>query len=66
MIADPAEGPHMRQLLGAYVLDALPAEEARTVARHLLTCDRCAADYAAVAEAAALLPLLTEEDLLEE
>lgn len=65
MTADPAEGPHMRHLLGAYVLDALPADEAHAVARHLRTCDRCAADYAAVAEAADLLSLLTEEDLLE-
>lgn len=65
MTADPAEGPHMRQLLGAYVLDALSAVEAHTVARHLRTCDRCSADYAAVAEAADLLSLLTEEDLLE-
>ncbi|MFE9857150.1 zf-HC2 domain-containing protein [Streptomyces sp. NPDC005780] len=65
MTGHPEEGPHMRQLLGAYVLDALPAAEARAVARHLQSCDRCAADYAAVAEAAALLPLLTEEDLLE-
>ncbi|WNI20870.1 zf-HC2 domain-containing protein [Streptomyces sp. ITFR-16] len=65
MTADPGEGPHMRQLLGAYILDALPAEEARAVARHLRGCDRCAADYAAVAEAADLLALLREEDLLE-
>ncbi|WP_406457758.1 zf-HC2 domain-containing protein [Streptomyces sp. NBC_00876] len=65
MTADPGEGPHMRQLLGAYVLDALTAAEARDVARHLRTCDRCCADYVAVAEAAALLPLLSEEDLLE-
>ncbi|MEU9205548.1 zf-HC2 domain-containing protein [Streptomyces sp. NPDC048332] len=65
MNGHPEEGPPMRQLLGAYVLDALPAAEARTVARHLRSCDRCAADYAALAEAAALLALLTEEDLLE-
>ncbi|MEU3225576.1 zf-HC2 domain-containing protein [Streptomyces sp. NPDC006976] len=65
MTAAPGEGPHMRQLLGAYVLDALPAAEARTVARHLSRCDRCAADYAAVAEAAQLLALVREEDLLE-
>ncbi|MFF1924191.1 zf-HC2 domain-containing protein [Streptomyces sp. NPDC058221] len=65
MTADPGEGPHMRQLLGAYVLDALPAPEARSVSRHLQSCDRCAADYVALAEAAALLPLLSEEDLLE-
>ncbi|MFI6950107.1 zf-HC2 domain-containing protein [Streptomyces sp. NPDC050422] len=65
MTADPGEGPHMRQLLGAYVLHALPDAEAFRVARHLQDCDRCAADYAAVVEAADLLSLLTEEDLLE-
>nr|WSW65088.1 zf-HC2 domain-containing protein [Streptomyces sp. NBC_00995] len=65
MTGHPEEEPHVRQLLGAYVLDALPAAQARTVARHLWSCDRCAADYAAVAEAATLLPLLTEEDLIE-
>lgn len=65
MTGHPEDGPHMRQLLGAYVLDALTPAEAHAVARHLQTCDRCAADYVAVAEAAALLPLLSEEDLLE-
>ncbi|MFD7868525.1 zf-HC2 domain-containing protein [Streptomyces sp. NPDC057682] len=65
MTADPGEGAHVRELLGAYVLDALPAEEADEVARHLRRCDRCTADYAAVLEAAALLPLLSAEDLLE-
>ncbi|MEW2180463.1 zf-HC2 domain-containing protein [Streptomyces sp. NPDC005406] len=65
MTADPEEGPHMRQSLGAYALHALPDAEAYAVARHLRNCERCAADYAAVAETAALLPLLTEEDLLE-
>ncbi|MEU8623643.1 zf-HC2 domain-containing protein [Streptomyces sp. NPDC048669] len=65
MTATPGEGPHMRHLLGAYVLDALPAPEALEVSRHLRSCHRCAADYAALAEAAALLALLSEEDLLE-
>lgn len=65
MTADPGEGPHMRRLLGAYVLDALPAPEALEVSRHLRSCHSCAADYAALAEAAALLALLSEEDLLE-
>ncbi|MFF3260331.1 zf-HC2 domain-containing protein [Streptomyces sp. NPDC002932] len=65
MTAEPGKGPHMRQRLGAYVLDALPAPEALEVSRHLRDCDLCAADYVAVAEAAALLPLLSEEDLLE-
>lgn len=65
MTADPGEGPHVRQLLGAYVLDALTAAEEQAVSRHLRCCDRCAADYVEVAEAVSLLPLLDEEDLPE-
>ncbi|MFD4759553.1 zf-HC2 domain-containing protein [Streptomyces sp. NBC_00846] len=65
MTAEPGEGPHVRQLLGAYVLDALTACETRAVCRHLLSCDPCAADYVEVAEAVAALSLLSEEDLLE-
>ncbi|MFE7359108.1 zf-HC2 domain-containing protein [Streptomyces sp. NPDC057543] len=65
MTAEPGEGPHVRQLLGAYVLDALTARETRAVCRHLLSCDRCTADYVEVAEAVAALALLSEEDLLE-
>ncbi|MFB8038354.1 zf-HC2 domain-containing protein [Streptomyces sp. NPDC056004] len=65
MTADPGEGPHVRHVLGAYVLDALPAGETRTVSRHLQSCDRCAADYVEAAEAVSLLALLREEDLLE-
>ncbi|WP_327371626.1 zf-HC2 domain-containing protein [Streptomyces sp. NBC_01217] len=65
MTADPGEGPHVRQLLGAYVLDALTAGETRAVCRHLQYCDHCAADYVEVAEAVSLLALLSEEDLLE-
>ncbi|MEU6014259.1 zf-HC2 domain-containing protein [Streptomyces sp. NPDC047515] len=65
MTADPGEGPHVRQLLGAYVLDALAADETRMVSRHLQSCDRCAADYVEVAEAASLLALLSVDDLLE-
>ncbi|MFF9508440.1 zf-HC2 domain-containing protein [Streptomyces sp. NPDC014724] len=65
MTADPGEGPHVRQLLGAYVLDALTAEETRTVSRHLQSCDRCAADYVEAAEAVSLLALLSVDDLLE-
>ncbi|MEU9762265.1 zf-HC2 domain-containing protein [Streptomyces sp. NPDC047985] len=55
----------MRRLLGAYVLDALTADETGTVARHLRTCDGCAADDVEVAQAASLLALLTEDDLPE-
>ncbi|MFB6713633.1 MULTISPECIES: zf-HC2 domain-containing protein [unclassified Streptomyces] len=65
MTADPGEGPHVPQLLGAYVLDALTADETRTVSRHLQSCDRCAADYVEVAEAVSLLALLSADDLLE-
>ncbi|WP_405682793.1 zf-HC2 domain-containing protein [Streptomyces sp. NBC_00057] len=65
MTADHGEDPHVRQSLGAYVLDALTAGETRTVSRHLQSCDRCAADYMEVAEAVSLLALITVEDLLE-
>ncbi|MGC5341843.1 zf-HC2 domain-containing protein [Streptomyces sp. DT24] len=65
MTGEPVEGPHVRQLLGGYVLDALPADETWLVSRHLQICDGCAADYVEVAEAAALLALLDEDDLLE-
>ncbi|MEV5200798.1 zf-HC2 domain-containing protein [Streptomyces sp. NPDC053720] len=65
MTADPGEGPHVRHVLGAYVLDALTADETCTVSRHLQSCDRCAADYVEAAEAVSLLALLREEDLLE-
>ncbi|MFD0341952.1 zf-HC2 domain-containing protein [Streptomyces sp. NPDC127117] len=65
MTADPGEGPHVRHVLGAYVLDALTADETRTVSRHLQSCDRCTADYVEVAEAVSLLALVREEDLLE-
>ncbi|MFF9349149.1 zf-HC2 domain-containing protein [Streptomyces sp. NPDC014734] len=65
MTADPREGPHVRQLLGAYVLDALTAAETGAVTRHLGTCDSCAADYVEVAQAASLLALLDGDELLE-
>ncbi|MGW8888752.1 zf-HC2 domain-containing protein [Streptomyces sp. NPDC055749] len=65
MSADRADGPHVRQLLGAYVLDALAAAECATVSRHLQCCDGCAGAYVEVAEASAMLGLLNAEDLLE-
>ncbi|MET8935982.1 zf-HC2 domain-containing protein [Streptomyces rubiginosohelvolus] len=65
MSADPGDDPHVRPLLGAYVLDALDAEEACRVARHLQGCDGCARVYVEVAEASALLALLRAEDLRE-
>ncbi|MFJ8254718.1 zf-HC2 domain-containing protein [Streptomyces sp. NPDC094466] len=65
MSVDPGDDPHVRLLLGAYVLDALDAEETCTVARHLRGCDACARIYVEVAEASALLALLRAEDLRE-
>ncbi|MFD6656998.1 zf-HC2 domain-containing protein [Streptomyces parvus] len=65
MSADPGDDPHVRLLLGAYVLDALGAEETCQVARHLQGCDGCAQVYVEVAEASALLALLRAEDLRE-
>lgn len=65
MTAGPAEHPHVRFLLGAYVLDALTEREAREVSRHLLLCDGCATAYTEVLQAPGFLALLTEQDLLE-
>lgn len=65
MGAGPDGDPHVRLLLGAYVLDALEAEETCRVARHLQLCDGCARDYVEVAEASAMLALLRAEDLGE-
>ncbi|MET9593913.1 zf-HC2 domain-containing protein [Streptomyces sp. NPDC006516] len=56
---------HVRQLLGAYVLDALAADESVLVAGHLQRCEPCAAAYVEVADAVSLLALLSVEDLLE-
>jgi hypothetical protein len=41
------------------------ADDPRTVVGRLQSWDRCAADYAEVAEAVSRLALLSEEDLLE-
>ncbi|MEU0300911.1 zf-HC2 domain-containing protein [Streptomyces sp. NPDC006175] len=65
MTADRGDGPHVRQLLGAYVLDALETDESGEVARHLQRCEACAAAYVEVAEAVSLLAQLNVEDLLE-
>ncbi|AXG81514.1 zf-HC2 domain-containing protein [Streptomyces paludis] len=56
-------GPHVRSLLGVYVLDALPPEEERRVADHLAGCDGCGAAYREVADTPSLLGLLDEDDL---
>ncbi|MER5631391.1 zf-HC2 domain-containing protein [Streptomyces nitrosporeus] len=65
MTTEHGDDAHVRQLLGAYVLDALPAAESGPVARHLQRCDACAAAYVEVAEAVCLLALLDEDELLE-
>ncbi|MFE3601698.1 zf-HC2 domain-containing protein [Streptomyces sp. NPDC059142] len=56
-------GPHVRPLLGAYVLEALEPAEDRRVADHLAGCDTCGAAYLEVADAPSLLALLEEDDL---
>ncbi|MFE9725802.1 zf-HC2 domain-containing protein [Streptomyces sp. NPDC005794] len=65
MTADRGDGPHVRLLLGAYVLDALEADESCSVARHLQRCGACASAYVEVADAVSLLALLHADDLLE-
>ncbi|MET7367772.1 zf-HC2 domain-containing protein [Streptomyces sp. NPDC005566] len=65
MTAERGDDPHVRELLGAYVLDALAADESGPVAGHLQRCDACAAAYVEVADAVSLLALLSEDDLLE-
>ncbi|MFE3516700.1 zf-HC2 domain-containing protein [Streptomyces sp. NPDC059166] len=65
MAADQGDDPHVRPLLGAYVLDALDEEESGPVARHIQRCPVCAEAYVEVAEAASLLGLLQVDDLLE-
>jgi len=67
MTADPdlRSSPHVRRLLGAYVLDALTDTETGAVTRHLRICGSCAAHCAELAQAASSLALLTEDDLRE-
>ncbi|MFB7270135.1 zf-HC2 domain-containing protein [Streptomyces sp. NPDC056244] len=57
-------GPHVRALLGAYVLGALAPAEDRRVADHLAGCDPCGAAYLEVADTPSLLALCDEDDLL--
>lgn len=54
--ADRAHGFY-RDLLGAYALGAVPAEERRKVAAHLETCAACRAEVARLRAAVAALPL---------
>ncbi|MFD3609084.1 zf-HC2 domain-containing protein [Streptomyces atroolivaceus] len=65
MTADRGDDPHVRHLLGAYVLDALEVDECGPVAGHLQRCEACAAAYVEVADAVSLLALLNVDDLLE-
>ena len=51
----------IEELLGAYALDAVDAEEARVVEEHLLVCPRCRAEVAEHREVAALLTSGTSE-----
>ena len=60
----------IEELLGAYALDALDADERQEVEDHLATCPRCRAEIAAHREVAALLgnpagdvPAVAPEDL---
>jgi anti-sigma factor RsiW len=64
MTAVPPPDPHVRALLGAYVLSALAPEEDSRVAVHLQSCDACGAAYLEVAEAPSLLAFSSEEELL--
>ncbi|MEV6260043.1 zf-HC2 domain-containing protein [Streptomyces sp. NPDC051784] len=65
MTADRGDYPHVRTLLGAYVLDALDEGESGAVTRHVQRCPACAEAYVEVAEAVSLLALLKLDDLLE-
>jgi anti-sigma factor RsiW len=65
MTTDRGDDPHVRQTLGAYVLDALDARESGQVDRHLQRCEVCAAAYVEVVDAVSLLALLDVDDLLE-
>jgi hypothetical protein len=48
---------HMRPALGAYVLGALPADEAAEVRRHIEECPECAAEHGALAPLPGLLEM---------
>ena len=63
MTGEADGGPHVRSQLGGYALGALTPQEDRRVAEHLRRCERCGAAYLEMAEAAALLALVDEEDL---
>ena len=64
MTAGAGGGPHVRSLLGAYVLGALTSEENQRVSGHLGSCGPCRTAYLEVADASSLLAFFEEEDLL--
>ncbi|MFG2881438.1 anti-sigma factor family protein [Streptomyces sp. NPDC048297] len=59
------EEPHVRLLLGAYVLGGLTAGEERQASGHLQVCDACRTEYLELVEVQGLLSLITEADLLD-
>ena len=65
MSADPGDDPHVRLLLGAYVLDALDAGRPAGSPATSSSATPAPPDYVEVAEASALLALLRAEDLGE-
>ncbi len=52
---------HYRELLGAYALAALPAEERTALERHLATCPTCRLELRSLLAAARALPLSVDE-----
>jgi anti-sigma factor RsiW len=54
---DAESDPHPKDLLAAYALGSLDADEAASVAAHLAGCPGCAAEVARLRGAVDLLPL---------
>jgi anti-sigma factor RsiW len=55
--AAPAPGPHPDDLLPAYALGSLEADETEAVERHLATCRQCAAEVDRLRRTVDLPPL---------
>jgi anti-sigma factor RsiW len=53
--------PHVDDLLGAYVLDAVSTQEADLVAAHLRTCAECRLEMKELSQVVAVLPLALEQ-----
>ncbi len=63
-VTPPGEGePH--DAVGAYLLDALPAEERIAFEAHLLRCESCRQEVARLAPVVQLLPRLLEAEIAE-